>query len=397
MNLPIESTFDPSVQDLSAQEQIGQQAEKSTDRVRVLHLINGEHYSGAERVQDLLALCLPESGYEVGFACVKPDKFPEQRTAKDAPLYQLPMFTKFDVRAVWKLVALIRREGYQLLHCHTPRTVMIGRLVAPLAGVKMVYHVHSPTSKDSTRPLHNWLNNRTERFSLGGADQLIAVSNSLKKHMISEGFPEEMVTVVSNGVPALEALPKREAPSNNWTLGSVALYRPRKGMEVLIDALAMLREQGLELKLRAVGPFETPQYEQEIKDRVEQRGVGDLIEWTGFTSDVNAELRKMDLFVLPSLFGEGLPMVVLEAMAAGAPVVCTRVEGAPEAVRDDIDGVLAEPNDAESLATAIKRVVTGELDWTQLRNSAAERHRNHFSDHSMARGVAAVYDKVLGS
>ena len=74
------------------------------------------------------------------------------------------------------------------------------------------------------------------------------------------------------------------------------------------------------------------------------------ITWTGFTRDVLDELRQMDLFVLPSLFGEGLPMVVLEAMAAGVPVVATRVAGIPEAIRPGQDGVLVEPGDAEDLA-----------------------------------------------
>ena len=79
-----------------------------------------------------------------------------------------------------------------------------------------------------------------------------------------------------------------------------------------------------------------------------------------FPSDVPAELGAMDLLVLPSLFGEGLPMVVLEAMAAGVPVVATRVEGVPEAIGDGVNGVLAAAGHAADLARAIARVVRGE-------------------------------------
>src|SRR5947199_9899838 len=68
--------------------------------VRVLHLINGEHYAGAERVQDLLALCLPEQGFEIAFACVKPVKFPSARQSQNAQLFTLPMRSKFDLRPV---------------------------------------------------------------------------------------------------------------------------------------------------------------------------------------------------------------------------------------------------------------------------------------------------------
>jgi len=367
----------------------------SAGSTRVLHLINGEHYSGAERVQDLLALRLPEFGYSVGFACVKPDKFPQMRTAQKAPLHPLTMRNKFDLRAVWSLASLIKREGYELLHCHTPRTLMIGRMAAPLTSAPLVYHVHSPTSKDSTRPIANWLNAASERLSLKGVSKLITVSNSLKQHMIAQGSPAEDIVVAPNGVPFLAEPPQRNAPQKDWVLGAVALIRPRKGFEILIDALAHLRSQGHSVRLRAVGPFETPGYEKELKDRVAQKGVESYVDWTGFTDNVNAELAHMDLFVLPSLFGEGLPMVVLEAMAAGVPVVGTKVEGVPEAIRDGIDGVLANPNDAPDLAEAIEAIMTGKHDWATLRTNALARQAETFSDESMARNVAAVYDNVL--
>jgi glycosyltransferase involved in cell wall biosynthesis len=101
--------------------------------------------------------------------------------------------------------------------------------------------------------------------------------------------------------------------------------------------------------------------------------------------------------VLPSLFGEGLPMVVLEAMAAGVPVVATRVEGIPEAVRDRVDGVVAAPGDPQDLARGIAELMDGRLDWAELRESAHARQAEQFSDESMARGVAAVYSRVLSS
>jgi glycosyltransferase involved in cell wall biosynthesis len=166
-------------------------------------------------------------------------------------------------------------------------------------------------------------------------------------------------------------------------------------MEVLLDALATLRAQGLPVRLRAVGGFETPQYEREVKGLVEKLGLSDAVEWTGFTEDVDGELAEMDLFVLPSLFGEGLPMVVLEAMAARVPVVATRVEGVPEAIRDGVDGLLADPGDPRSLARAIGRVIHGEVDWHQMRTRALARHAEAFSDRSMAAGVAEVYRRVL--
>jgi glycosyltransferase involved in cell wall biosynthesis len=102
------------------------------------------------------------------------------------------------------------------------------------------------------------------------------------------------------------------------------------------------------------------------------------------------------LFVLPSLFGEGLPMVVLEAMAAGVPVIATRVEGVPEAIEDGVSGRIARPNDAVDLARCLRSVMSGECDWSALRQCALFRHREEFSDRRMAARLAAVYQQVLG-
>lgn len=357
---------------------------------RVLHLINGEHYSGAERVQDLLALRLPEFGFEVGFACVKPGKFPQARHARDIPLFSTPMKSRFDLSAMRKLSDIVRQHDYQLIHAHTPRTLMLGAYLKARTKLPLVYHVHSPTSRDSTRAMQNWVNTRIESIGMRMADQLIAVSGSLAQWLTQQGIAKSRIRVVRNGVPV--ATTRRDAirPAGPWTIGSVALFRPRKGMEVLIDALALLRDRGLSIRLRAVGPFETEDYERKIKKQVQDRGLEPLVGWTGFSSNVSQEFTQMDLFALPSLFGEGLPMVVLEAMAAGVPVIGTLVEGVPEAVRDGLEGALAQPNDAVAFADAIQRTIV-ELDWNKLQSQAIARHAELFSDRSMAAGVADAY------
>ena len=332
----------------------------------VLHVINGEHYSGAERVQDLLAACLPEYGYAVEFACLKPDRFPEARQTASAPLFEFPMQHRFDLRPVWPLIRLIRRRKYRLLHAHTPRSALLASLAAKLTRTPLVYHVHSPTSRDSTRRYRNWFNDLNERFSLGGASRLITVSGSLRRHMCLQGYAEERIRVVPNGVPQSSHLRPDSLPEAPWTIGTVALFRPRKGLEILLDCLSRLRELGHRVELRAVGPFETDEYQASIEARVRDLGLVDQIEWIGFTSDVGSELTKMDLFVLPSLFGEGLPMVMLEAMASGVPIVATRVEGVPEAIDDGVNGLLAQAGDPEDLAGCIRSILKGDLSWPSL-------------------------------
>lgn len=367
----------------------------AVETIRVLHVINGEHYAGAERVQDLLALRLPDQGFSVGFACVKLDVFDAMRESRQTPLYRVPMWSKFDLRAAYRVAQMVREHGYRILHGHTARTALVGGVAAAMAGVPMVYHAHSPTASDSTRRWQNRINAVVERMSLRRVSRVIAVSNALAEHLALEGFDPARMTVVPNGVPAPEVLPSRPAPSGTWTLGVVALFRPRKGMETLLEAMASLRRRGINVRLRAVGAFESPQYEAEIARRVHSLGLGEHITWTGFTRNVTVQLRHMDMLVLPSLFGEGLPMVVLEAMAAGVPVVATRVAGIPEAIRDGRDGVLVAPGNADDLARAIANVVVGHYDWKSLRLSAFKRLTERFSDGAMAAGVAGVYREVL--
>jgi glycosyltransferase involved in cell wall biosynthesis len=144
-----------------------------------------------------------------------------------------------------------------------------------------------------------------------------------------------------------------------------------------------------------VGGFETAEYEATVRALAERLDLDEAIDWIGFTRGVNRELAKIDVFVLPSLFGEGLPMVVLEAMAAGVPVVASRVEGVPEAVTHRQTGLLVEPGSVSQLARAIEEVVTGGMDYGSLSRGARRRHAESFSDTAMASRVAAVYREVL--
>lgn len=361
---------------------------------RILHLINGEHYSGAERVQDLLAQRLPDFGYQAGLVCLKKGRFEQMRQARQSPLYLTPMQSRWDFSIVRTLRKIVRQDGYQLLHAHTPRSVMIGTMLSRATGVPLLFHVHSPTSHDSTRRWQNKLNHWIEKESLRRAERLVAVSHSLADHMARAGYAAEKITVVHNGVPAAP-LPERRPPGGPWTLGSVALFRPRKGVEILLEAMSRLVRQKVDVQLRAVGPFETAEYESQIRDRVHKLGLGDRVTWTGFTSQVANELRQMDLFILPSLFGEGLPMVVLEAMACGTPVLATRVEGTPEAIRDGIDGWLVPAGSPADLADAVAGIVADADCWNAARSSAHLRQQQYFSDVSMARGMADVYDRLL--
>ncbi len=366
-------------------------------RTRVLHVINGEYYAGAERVQDLLAEELPQHGYEVGFACLKDGIFPDMRHCRSAALHLLPMRSGADFRVALKLARLVRKEDFRLIHTHTVRAAMVGQVAAALTGLPTVHHVHSPSARDTASTWRNYRNAAVERASVMRVKRLITVSDSLRRYLISRGYSEKRIRVVCNGVPMLESARAPLRRGGTLTVGTVALFRPRKGLEVLLDALGHLRRNGMDVRLLAIGPFETERYEASVRKQLQRDGLEDHVTFVGFTQSVADYFREMHVFVLPSLFGEGMPMVVLEAMASGLPVVSTEVEGIPEVIRDGREGLLVEPGSASELAEALARIGNGDVDACQLGDAARQRQQSVYSTRAMAEGVASVYDEVFSS
>jgi phosphatidyl-myo-inositol alpha-mannosyltransferase len=364
-------------------------------RKRVLHLINGEFYAGGERVQDLLALRLPESGYEVEFVCLKDGIFAEKRAAREAPVHSFPMQSGFDFRSAPKIAQLVKAEQCRLIHTHSRRSALVGQVAALLARVPMIHHVHSPSTDDTEDVWRNRRNDLVEKASLLTAKRLIAVSSSVKRHLIGKGYESQRIVTIANGVPMRDRTRLPFEGRGPLIVGTVALFRPRKGIEILLQALGELRRSGLDVRLHAVGPFETEQYRQTVLRMVDELGLEQCVHWTGFTNDVFAEFQRMHVFALPSLFGEGMPMVVLEAMAVGLPVISTTVEGIPEVVRDGVDGLLVPPGQVGELAEALRRVASRRIDAGKCGDNCWARQREHFSDSAMSEHVAAVYDEVL--
>jgi glycosyltransferase involved in cell wall biosynthesis len=368
---------------------------KSAKSLRVLHVINGEHYAGAERVQDLLAMRLPECEIEVGIACLKPDRFPTDRHCQTAPLFSVPMRSRFDLRPAWQLARLVRAREFNIIHSHTPRTALVGQIAARLAGVPLVHHVHGHTATEVGRGWLARLAAHAERVSLSHASAIIAVSPSAAKYIRQWGVSAELIHLVRNGVPRRRDLANRNPPEGVWTLGMVALLRPRKGLEVLLEALAILQHRETPVRLRVIGGFDTPQYLEQSMRLADELGITNHVEWRGFRQNINDELNGLDLLVLPSILAEGMPMAVLEAMAAGVPPIGSRVDGIADVIRHGEDGLLVEPNDANALANAVVEVITGKHRWQTLRANALASHVERFSDTAMAAGVAGIYRHVL--
>jgi glycosyltransferase involved in cell wall biosynthesis len=364
---------------------------------KVLHIINGDLYAGAERVQDLLALNLPRFDYDVGLVTLKGGLYPSARQARDAPLFPAGMRSRLDLRVVPGIANIAREGGYQIMHTHSPRSALIGALASSLAAVPLVHHLHGPTTHDTEHVFRNYWNSFVERICVKKAAHTVAVSRHVAGYARSLGVPAARSTIVWNGVETAPELPARNNQGQP-TVGAVALFRPRKGVEVLVEAAAQLADiRSGPFKLLMVGGFESTAYENKIKELARRLSIEDRIEWTGFTTDVKQMLGRMDVFVLPSLYGEGMPMVVLEAMALGLPIVATAVGGVVEAIEDRRQGILVEPGDASAMCASLNEVLDSEKLRLEIGKGARHRQIERFTADTMAAGVAAVYDRILGA
>lgn len=361
---------------------------------KILHIINGEFFAGAERVQDLLALRLPELGYACDFICLKDGVFDQYRCS-ESQLTVIPMRSRFDFSIIRRVAEFAKAGKYQIIHTHTTRGALIGNLVARKLKLPLVHHVHSPTQRDTENKWRNLANAFLEdHLILPSASHLIAVSSSLRSYLLNRGVASSRITVVPNGVPVVRPESTWKRPESEWIIGTVALFRPRKGIEILLRSLRELLDQGLNVQLKAVGTFETSSYETTIKNLAHELRLTDKVHWTGFSNDVHREMEGMHAFVLPSLFGEGMPMVVIEAMSVGIPVIASRVEGVPEVICNDEYGVVVEPNNVASLTTGLRALIEGTRSAESISVKAHVRQMTFYSDLAMAKSIAAVYQNI---
>ena len=168
--------------------------------MRILHIINGEFYSGAERVQDLLVQLLPDYGYEPFLACLKPSKFITNCNCPKDIIYNFPMASKIDYVQIYKLLQFIKQKHIVLLHTHTPRSALVSRIISTFINIPRVHHFHSPTINDTEIFFRNFINTLVERFSVIGTDRFISVSESIGHWIRRIQISNERITVIPNGV-----------------------------------------------------------------------------------------------------------------------------------------------------------------------------------------------------
>lgn len=308
--------------------------------------------------------------------------------AQSLEISLVPMIARNDiaVRSAWSIRRLIHEENFDIVHLHTKRA---HALAAWFSGRRrrakfIVTRRMDYPEKRGARA--RWLYNR-------GADGVVAISQTIADLLHDAGVQQEKMRVIYSGIDAArfqQRAPRSEL-SQPAVVGTVAVLEERKGLRYLLEAAARLQAQGLsvEYRIAGAGPLLA-----ELRQLAQQSGVGDRVRLVGFVSDSAAFLADLDIFVLPSLF-EGLGVAALEAMAAGKPVIASRVGGLAESVLDGETGLLVAPRDSAALADAIASLVKNPTLAVQMGERGAVRVKDRFSLDQMARANEAFYYDLM--
>jgi glycosyltransferase involved in cell wall biosynthesis len=363
--------------------------------VRIVHLVISGDVAGGQLVALRLAQAARERGDGVSFVAPRHGPFVELAEREGFRTDLVDVGRTYRVFGLVRLARLLRREGVDVLHTHALAAAnALGRLAGRTAGVPVVSHLHI---ENHFRPASRWLlrglDNRTARRCVG----LIAVSEDTRRAYERQGYPEERIEIVYNGVElAGDTAPDLRAelglPPDAPLIGEVARLCDVKGQRELIQALREVPDARLVLvgaDLERGGEFQAS-----LEDEAKQLGVSDRVVFAGRRPDADTTLGAFDVVALPS-WTEGLPLVVLEAMARRRPVVATPVGGTPEVVADGETGFLVPPRDPQTLARALRRLLADPALRWRMGDAGRTRVEERFSADGMTRRVLALYDEVV--
>lgn len=370
------------------------------DRPLVLHLLTRFQRGGSEA--KTLSQIEGLEGYRfiVGHG---PDPDPEQVRRLERLGVRSHEFTALrhwrpisNLRAVRQLRGYLRSRPVDLLHTHQTEAGLVGRLAAAYAGGPAVVHtVHgSPFTPDHPAAVR-WMLRLGERIAAGRSDRIVVNSARLRDEYLGLGIGRRgQYRVIPSGVD-LDRFADAEPAADVAELpGPVVVYAGRlvsgKGLEELLAAAERLREEGIEftLVIMGEGPLRT-----ELVSEGRRRRIDRTVRFLGFREDVPRVLAASDLFVLPS-HREGTPRVISEAMAAGLPVVATRVGGIGDQVRDGVEGRLVLPGDVRVLTRRLAELLR-DPDLRRRMGKAARRRSNHFSVEETIEMTEGLYAEVL--
>lgn len=376
--------------------------------VRVAHLVIGGDVAGGQLVALQLARALLERGGTPLVIVPAQGTFTELLARERIATHELDLGRLARADAPLRLARLLVRERVDLLHTHTMLAGNVhARLAGLLARVPVVSHIHIEDAfrpQPAVRLVQQLLDNATARLCA----RVIAVSDGTRDALLRQGYPAAKTTTIRNGIDA-EAVAAVAGDGEGARrslgvaataplIGEIARLCDVKGQLELIRAVARLSDRLPKLRLVLVGDDleSAGAYRVRLEKEARDLGVADRVIFAGYRRDVPAVLASLDVLALPS-HAEGLPIVVLEAMAVGTPVVATAVGGTPELVEDGVTGVLVPPGDPERLADALGALLGSPGRRGSMGVAARERVRTRFSVGAASGRVLDVYRDVLGT
>ncbi|HAU32610.1 MAG: Glycosyl transferase group 1 [Desulfotomaculum sp. 46_296] len=374
------------------------------NRFRILHLIRPAAGGMKNHLLSLLRHCDREM-FDPILAC--PGYMARDLASSDFRVIELPIRGELsplsDLRVVRQLISILKDERITILHAHSSKAGLVGRVAAKLAGTPLVLlTAHNSIFYEEWPFWKKSLFAFAERLLNGYTDRLITVSEALRNELIKrERLDQDKVVTIQNGIETevFETQVRRcftlrnlDLPLSEQVVGMVARLASQKGVTYFLKAAAML---AMDYKVNFVIIGDGPLHRQ-LEEEALSLGIKDRVVFAGERHDIPYLLPAFDVFVLSSLT-EGLPLTILEALAAGCPVVATRVGGIPEIIRDNVNGLLVEPADPAGLAIAVASLLSDPKKAADMGQAGKALVKEKFTAVVMVRKVEDEYRNLLSN
>lgn len=347
---------------------------------------------------------IKEYGYNAHVVYLAPpsdsirDSLMERARNAQCPLTVLEDRGPADWRVVRDIIRICERDRVDLIQSHDYKTNAIALLVRRFHRCKLATMLHGWTDMSGRMPIYK----RIDQWCLPWFERLICVSEDLVEECRRLGIPERKIRLVPNAIDVREysrtidrqeAKKSMDARTDRLLVGSVGRLSPEKGFLDLIEVVKSLQESGFPIDLWIAG--DGPQ-KGELQQRIETLGLRESVRLLGQLGTEAAKrfYQAMDLFVLNSI-REGLPNVLLEAMALEVPVIATRIAGIPTLVRDDVTGRLIAPSAPEELREAIRGFLSDLGKSEGMAAAARAMIESQFSFDARMRKVAGIYGELV--
>lgn len=371
-------------------------------RPRVLHLNTEPTWRGGEQQVLYLLDGLRARGVPALLVAQPGAPMAERARANGHDVHTMRMRGEADLLAVWRLRELLRDGQFDVLHAHTSHAHTLGALAAASLGRTRRPRVVVSRRVDFSifRRSFFGLNGLKYRH---GVDLYVTVSEAIRGVLIKDGIAPERAVCVHSGIDLkkIDDAPRRRdalraelgVPPDHALIANVAHMADHKGQRYLIEAMPAVLAARPKTVCAIVGDGEL---KGELEALAARLGVTASLRFPGFRADVPQVLKALDLFVMPSHM-EGLGTSVLDAMAAGVPVVGTDAGGMPEMIEEGVTGLRCPIKDAPALARAILRLLDDPALGQRLAAEARRRVVERFSTDAMVDGTVRAYERVTGT